>query len=199
LGYNFNDITDVVLTHLHFDHCGGSTKYNDKNEPINTFPNAIYYTSRQQWNWAMNPNKREGASFLKENIEPLEQSGKLHLFDTEHELFPGFNVKLFNGHTQGQVIPHINVNGRTIVFCADFFPSVAHLPIAYVMAYDTQPLLSMEEHEKFLEHALKNDYILFFEHDLYNECCTLHQTEKGIRAKETFTLDQFIKKQDLKS
>jgi glyoxylase-like metal-dependent hydrolase (beta-lactamase superfamily II) len=193
-GFTFEDITDVVLTHLHFDHCGGSIKYNNKRELVASFPKATYHTSRQQWEWAINPNRREGASFLKENILPLMQSGKLNLFDHEHELFSDFYVKLFFGHTDGQVIPHITKNDKTFVFCADFFPSAAHLPIPFVMAYDTRPLISMQERQIFFEEALKKDYILFFEHDFYHECCTLHETDKGPRAKETFSLDQFFKR-----
>jgi glyoxylase-like metal-dependent hydrolase (beta-lactamase superfamily II) len=192
-GYSSEDITDVILTHLHFDHCGGCIKYNEKNELVPAFPNATFHTSVQQWKWAITPNYREKASYLKENIEPLEQSGKLKLFDSDCELFPGISVKLFNGHTDGQVIPYIKLKNRTLVYCADFFPSVSHLPISFVVAYDTRPLITIEEHKVFLDEALKNDYILFFEHDLYNECCTLTNTEKGIRAKETFTLESFLR------
>jgi len=191
-GYTFNDITDVVLTHLHFDHCGGSIKYNEKNELVPAFPNAVFHTSRQQWEWANNPNRREQASFLHENIDPIKQSGQLNLFDTDTELFPGFNAKLLNGHTDGQVIPHISVKGKTLVYCADFFPSAAHLPLPYVMAYDTRPLLTLQERKDFFIQAIKNDYVLFFEHDIYNECCTLHETDKGVRAKEFFSLKDFM-------
>jgi glyoxylase-like metal-dependent hydrolase (beta-lactamase superfamily II) len=192
IGYSPDDITDMVLTHLHFDHCGGSIKYNENKKLVPSFPNAIYHTSKQQWEWATNPNRREKPSFLKENIEPIMQSGKLNLFDKEHELFPDFYVKLLNGHTDGQVIPHITINGRTFVFAADFFPSMAHIPMPYIMAYDTRPLLTLEERKVFFETALKNDYILFFEHDIYHECCNLHDTEKGVRARESFTLDYFF-------
>jgi len=188
----FEDITDVVLTHLHFDHCGGSIKYNDKKELVPTFSNATYHTSKQQWEWANYPNRRERASFLKENIRPIKDSGKLNLFVTDTELFPNFKVKLFNGHTDGQVIPFINVNSRTIVYCADLFPSVAHLPIPFVMAYDTRPLLTLKEREDFFKEAIENDYVLFFEHDINNECCSLHETEKGVREKEIFTLAEFM-------
>jgi len=194
-GFSPDDITDVVLTHLHFDHCGGSIRYNDKRELVPAFANATYHTSLQQWEWASNPNKREGASFLKDNILPIKESGKLNLFDKEHELFPGFFIRLFNGHTDGQVIPHIKVNNRTFVFCADFFPSVAHLPIPYVMAYDTRPLLTMQERQTFFKEAMQEDYILFFEHDFYHECCTLRETEKGPREKDIFTLDEFFERQ----
>jgi glyoxylase-like metal-dependent hydrolase (beta-lactamase superfamily II) len=192
LGYSFDDITDVVLTHLHFDHCGGSICNNEKGELIPAFKNALFHTSKQQWEWATNPNRREKASFLHENISPIKESGRLNLFDTDTELFPGFYAKLFNGHTDGQVIPHIKANGKTFVFCADFFPSVAHLPVPYVMAYDTRPLLTMEERNQFFDKAIKDDYILFFEHDIYHECCSLQETEKGVRAKDFFKLSDFF-------
>ncbi len=193
LGYTFNDITDVVLTHLHFDHCGGSIKYNEKKELVPAFTNATYHTSYQQWEWATNPNRREKASFLFENINPIKESGQLNLFNTNVELFPGFEAKLFNGHTDGQVIPHIHANGRTFVYCGDFFPSAAHLPMPYVCAYDTRPLISLDERKLFFKEALENDYILFFEHDIVHECCSLHDTEKGVRAKEFFSLKDFFK------
>jgi len=192
LGYSPNDITDMVLTHLHFDHCGGSIKYNENKELVTTFPNATYHISKQQWEWANNPNRREKPSFLKENIEPIMQSGQLQLFNKEHDLFPNFYVKLLNGHTDGQVIPHISVDERTFVFGADFFPSMAHIPMPYIMAYDTRPLITLEERKVFFEEAVKNDYILFFEHDIYNECCTIQDTEKGVRSKESFTLDKYF-------
>ncbi|MBN1251395.1 MAG: MBL fold metallo-hydrolase [Bacteroidales bacterium] len=194
LGFKTDDITDVVLTHLHFDHCGGSIKYNEKNELVPAFTNATFHTSKQQWEWATKPNRREKASFLKENILPIIESGKLNLFDTEHELFPNFYVKLYNGHTDGQVIPVINVNGQKFAYTADLFPSTAHLPMPFIMSYDTKPLVTLEDRERFFKDAIKENYILFFEHDLYNECCTLHETEKGIRAKETFTLNDFFKR-----
>lgn len=191
-GYSFDDITDVVLTHLHFDHCGGSIQYNENKELVPAFKNAIIHTSRQQWEWALHPNERENPSFLQENIYPIQESGKLQLFDKEHELFPDFQVKLYNGHTEGQVIPHINVNGKTIVFCADLFPSTAHLPLPYIMAYDTRPLLTVEDKKRFFKEALENEYVLFFEHDLYTECCTITETDKGIGVKERFTLKEFL-------
>ena len=191
-GFSFEEITDVVLTHLHFDHCGGCIKYDDNKELVPVFPNATIHTSRQQWNWAQSPNERENPSFLQENIYPIEQSGKLQLFDNEQELFPDFQVNLYNGHTDGQVIPHIKVNASTLVFCADLFPSTAHLPLPYIMAYDTRPLLTIEDKKRFFKEALEHDYVLFFEHDLYTECCTIMETEKGIGVKETFTLKEFM-------
>lgn len=191
IGLSKDDITDMVLTHLHFDHTGGSIEWNeDKTKLIPAFKNANYWVSQAQWEWATKPNKREKASFLGENIQPMEESGQLKIIDKEGELFPNFNVKLFNGHTDGQVIPHINYNGRTVVFMADLLPSTAHIPIPWVMAYDTRPLLTLQEKEKFYEEAVENDYVLFFEHDIFNECCTLQQTPKGPRLNETFKLNE---------
>ena len=192
-GFTPNDITDMFLTHLHFDHCGGSVKYNSDRSGFElAFPNATYWISQPQWNWAMNANRRESASFLIENIRPIAESGKLILFDKEGELFPGFNVRFFNGHTVGQAIPLIRYNGRTVVFTSDMLPTMAHLPLPYVMSYDTQPLITLAEKEDFLNEAAEKDYILFFEHDIYNECCTLEQTEKGIGVKEVHTLGTYF-------
>jgi len=191
-GYSPDDITDMVLTHLHFDHCGGSIVKirEDHYEPA--FRNATYWISTPQWEWATHPNRRERASFLKENIQPIEESGQLRLVGQEQELFPGFSVKFYNGHTDGQMIPHIRYNGKTIVFMADLLPSTAHVPLPYVMAFDTRPLLTLQEKEKFFSEALTNDYILFLEHDLFNECCNLEMTEKGVRVKETFRLEEVL-------
>lgn len=191
LGYTKDDITDMVLTHLHFDHTGGSIEWNeDKSKLVPAFKNAHYWVSKAQWEWATKPNKREKASFLGENIQPMEESGQLKIIEKEGELFPGFEIKMFNGHTDGQVIPHIQYKGRTVVFMADLLPSTAHIPIAWVMAYDTRPLLTLQEKAAFYEEAIKNDYVLFFEHDIYHECGTLQQTEKGPRLKETFLLEE---------
>ncbi len=191
-GFSTDDITDMILTHLHFDHCGGSIKYNkDKTAYELAFKNATYWISKKQFNWAIQPNRRESASFLKENILPIEESGHLKLIEKDCEILPNISVKLFDGHTQGQVIPHINYNGRTIVFMADLLPSTTHIPMPWIMAYDTQPLITLKDKERYYKDALKNDYTLFFEHDLYNECCSLHETEKGVRVKETFTLEEF--------
>lgn len=188
-GYTKDDITDMVLTHLHFDHTGGSIEWNeDKTKLIPAFKNANYWVSKAQWEWATKPNKREKASFLGENIQPMEESGQLKIIEKEGELFPNFHVKFYNGHTNGQVIPHIKYNGRTVVFMADLLPSTAHIPIPWVMAYDTRPLLTLQEKGKFYEEAVKNNYVLFFEHDIYNECCTLEAAERGPKVKETFRL-----------
>jgi glyoxylase-like metal-dependent hydrolase (beta-lactamase superfamily II) len=189
-GFQMGDITDVVHTHLHFDHCGGSIKWNDDKTGLElTFPNATYWASRAQFEWAINPNHREKPSFLKENILPMQESGRLKLIDEEGELFPNFGIKIFNGHTRGQIIPHIKVNRKTVVFMGDLLPSAAHLPLPYIMAYDIDPLLTLEEKKQFFAQAIENDYILFFEHDFYNECCTLIETEKGVNVDRVFTLE----------
>lgn len=189
-GYTADDITDMVLTHLHFDHCGGSIRKLGDGEYEPVFRNADYWISTPQWEWAVHPNRREKASFLKENILPIKDTGRLRLVEKEEEIFPGFRLAFYNGHTDGQMIPHIRYNGRTIVFMADLLPSTAHVPLPYVMAYDTRPLITLQEKEKFFAEALENDYILFLEHDLYNECCTLENTEKGVRVKDTFRLEE---------
>lgn len=189
-GYAADDITDVILTHLHFDHCGGAVRWNDdKTGYVPTFPNATYHTSRRQWEWGTNPNNREKASFLKENILPILEHGKLNLIENDSELFPGISVRLFDGHTDGQVIPFIRYGEKTIVYMADLLPAAAHIPLPYVMSYDTRPLLTLDEKEKFLNEAAAKGYILFFEHDLYRECCTVQATEKGVRMKESFALE----------
>jgi glyoxylase-like metal-dependent hydrolase (beta-lactamase superfamily II) len=189
IGLGTEDITDVILTHLHFDHCGGAIRWNaDRTDYIPSFRNATYITSRAQWDWATNPNNREKASFLKENILPIMEKGKLKLVDNDCELFPGISIRIFNGHTAGQVIPFIRFKDKTIVYMADLLPSAAHIPLPYVMSYDTRPLITLEEKEAFLTEAARNGYILFFEHDLYQECCTVRETEKGVRLKDSFAL-----------
>lgn len=187
-GYNSDDITDMVLTHLHFDHCGGSIKYNDKGVLVPAFRNATYWVNNLQFEWATRPNRREKASFLKENILSIQESVQLKLIEKEGEFLPNISAKIFNGHTNGQVIPHIKFNNKTIAFMADLFPSTAHIPLPWIMAYDTKPLITLKDKERFFREALEEDTILFFEHDLYNECCTLQMTEKGVRVKDTFKL-----------
>lgn len=189
IGLTVDDITHVILTHLHFDHCGGAVRWNsDRTDYIPTFRNATYITSKAQWEWATNPNNREKASFLKENILPIMEKGMINLIEGDCELFPGISVRIFSGHTDGQVIPFVRYNGRTIVYMADVLPSSAHIPLPYVMSYDTRPLVTMEEKEAFLKEAVEKGYILFFEHDLYRECCTVYETDKGIRMKDSFAL-----------
>lgn len=192
LGYTSDDITDNVLTHLHFDHVGGSVKYNENKELVPTFKNATYWVSKAQWEWATKPNVREKASFLSENIIPMMEKGKLELIEKEGEFIPHIEARIFNGHTDGQIIPHIHYKGKIVTFMGDLLPSTAHIPMPYVMAYDTRPLLTLEDKKKFFTDAIENDYILFFEHDFYNECCTLQDTPKGARLKDTFTLETFF-------
>lgn len=192
-GYTPEDITDVILTHMHFDHCGGSVKWNDDRTGYEmAFPNATYWTSQQQFDWATNPNRREQASFLKENILPIQESGKLKLIDKEGEYIPNIEFKLYHGHTEGQLIPHIKVNGKTVTFMADLMPSSAHIPMPWIMAYDTKPLQTLDDRERFYNEALKGDYVLFFEHDIFNEAGTIENTEKGVRVKKVGKLSDFI-------
>ena len=189
LGLTADDITDVILTHLHFDHCGGAVSWNaDRSGYVLTFKNAIYWTSRQHWDWATNPNNREKASFLKENILPIKEQGILNLVEEDTEIYPGISLRLFYGHTEGQAIPFIKYRDRTVVYMADLLPAAAHVPLPYVMAYDTRPLITLDEKEAFLKEAARKEYILFLEHDILNECCTVQETEKGVRVKETFPL-----------
>jgi glyoxylase-like metal-dependent hydrolase (beta-lactamase superfamily II) len=192
-GYTTDDITDVIMTHMHFDHCGGSVQWNrDKTGYELTFPNATYWTSRKQFDWATHPNRREKASFLKENILPIQESGQLNLIEEEGEFIPNIDFKLYDGHTNGQVIPHVKYNGKTVVFMADLMPSSAHIPMPWIMAYDIRPLQTLKDRERFYAEALKHNYILFFEHDIYHEAAILHETEKGVRVKETGRLADFI-------
>jgi glyoxylase-like metal-dependent hydrolase (beta-lactamase superfamily II) len=192
-GFSSEDITDVILTHMHFDHCGGSVTWNaDKTDYVLAFPNATYWTSKQQYEWATNPNRREKASYLKENIQPVSESGQLKLIEEEGEYIPNIVFKLYNGHTDGQVIPHIKANGTTVVFMADLMPSAAHIPMPWIMAYDTRPLQTLHDKERFYSEALQNNYVLFFEHDLYHEAATLEDTPKGVRVKKAGQLAEFL-------
>jgi glyoxylase-like metal-dependent hydrolase (beta-lactamase superfamily II) len=198
-GFSRSDITDVFLTHLHFDHCGGAIVREDE-KLIPAFPNAVYWSNSSHWAWATRPNEREKASFLKENILPIQESGRLKMLPDEDNydenmnrlaqipFSNGFTIRIVNGHTQSMMLPQVTYKGRTIVFMADLLPSAGHLPIPYVMAYDMFPLTSLKEKKLFLEEAVAGDYILFFEHDPIHECCTLQKTEKGIRPKEFFKL-----------
>jgi len=196
-GFHRDDITDVFLTHLHFDHCGGSIiREGDKLVPA--FKNATYWSNEAHWEWALNPNDREKASFLNENIIPIKESGQLKFIPEIPEVkanlvgsfYGNLNILFVNGHTAAMMIPKIKYKDKTIVYMADLLPSQGHIPIPYIMAYDIYPLKSMNEKKTFLREALQNDYILFFEHDPQYECCTLHQTERGIRPKNFFKLDE---------
>ncbi|MFA5820017.1 MAG: MBL fold metallo-hydrolase [Bacteroidales bacterium] len=186
-GYKPEDITDVVLTHLHADHCGGGVKRNEGGTGYElTFPEATYHVSRTQWEWAVKNNVREADSFLDENIIPIMDSGHLNLVDEEGELFPGFSVRICYGHTPGLIIPVIKYKDKTLVYTGDLIPTVAHIPVIWNMSYDIGSLKTIEEKEKILEEALNGGYILVFQHDEHIECCTLEMTPKGIRAKEKF-------------
>ena len=196
-GFHRDDITDVFLTHLHFDHCGGSI-IRDGGKLVPGFKNATYWSNEAHWEWALNPNDREKASFLKENIIPIKESGQLKFIPEIPEVkanlvgsfYGNLNILFVNGHTAAMMIPKIKYKDKTIVYMTDLLPSQGHIPIPYIMAYDIYPLKSMNEKKTFLREALQNDYILFFEHDPQYECCTLHQTERGIRPKNFFKLDE---------
>lgn len=188
-GYKAEDITDVVLSHLHADHCGGGVRRSDSGKGFEmVFPEAKYWISRKQWEWAIDPNPREADSFLEENILPMMEHGRVHFVEEEGELFDGFSVRIVNGHTPGQIIPIIKYKDTSLVFMADLIPTMAHLPLIWNMSYDLDQLASIEEKREILEESFRNNYILFFEHDLYNECCTLKETPKGIRQDRVFRL-----------
>ncbi|MEX2596676.1 MAG: MBL fold metallo-hydrolase [Salibacteraceae bacterium] len=191
IGFHRDDITDVFLTHLHFDHCGGAIEFvNSKNAFRPAFKNATFWSNQDHWEWATKPNPREKASFLKENILPIEESGQLkHIeVNTDRTLraFDGIDVFFADGHTDKQMIPIIDYKGKKLVFMADLLPSVGHIPLPYVMGYDTRPLLTMNEKKSFLDEAADNEYVLFLEHDAVNECCTVKHTEKGVRMDKVF-------------
>ena len=192
-GFSTDDITDVFLTHLHFDHCGGSVKWNkDRSGFEMTFKNAKYWTNKEHWQWATKPNRREKASFLKENIIPIQDAGHLNFIEKEGKLFDNFDTLFVNGHTEAQMIPHITYKDRIIVFAADLLPSIGHIPLPYVMGYDIKPLVTLNEKEKFLNKAAEKEYIIYLQHDNYNECCTVQKTEKGVRLKDTFKLKDIM-------
>lgn len=188
-GLSASDVTDVFLTHLHFDHCGGAIKY-EKDKLVPAFPNAIYWSNQEHWEWATKPNEREKASFLKENILPIEESGKLKFIEVKDNVQFSDNIKVrfVDGHTRSMMLPQIEYNGRTILYTADLLPSTGHIPLPYVMAYDMFPLTTLKEKKTFLEEASKGNYVLFFEHDPVNECCELQTTDRGIRAGKTFSI-----------
>lgn len=189
-GYTESDITDMFLTHLHFDHCGGGVKRVAEKLEL-TFPNATYWSNDDHWKWATQPNPREKASFLKENIQPMLESGHLRMIDkSKPSPFGQFEIFYASGHTDKMMLPMVQYKGRTICFMADLIPSAGHIPIPYVMGYDTRPLITMEEKAQFLKEAADRDYVLFFEHDPVYECCTVKHTEKGVRLDRTFHLHE---------
>lgn len=181
LGFSPDDITDVILTHLHFDHVGGCVVRQPSTGKLElAFKNAKYWSNEQHWDWAINPNPRERASFLKENMVPIQELGHLNFIKSGDEFGPNFSFALMHGHTESQILPHIKYGDKTIVFAADLIPTTTHIPLPYVMSYDTRPLVTMTEKESFLKQAFNEDYVLFLQHDAYNECCTLNKTERGI-------------------
>lgn len=197
-GYHRDDVTDVFMTHLHFDHCGGSINWNkDRTGYEVAFKNAKYWTNDNHWEWATKPNAREKASFLSENILPMQESGQLNFikrlevdFLSKSEL--DFGIFFVDGHTEKMMLPHVQYQDKTIVFCADLIPTAGHLPLPYVMGYDTRPLLTLPEKAKFLNTAVENNYYLWLEHDAHNEIITVENTEKGIRLKEVFKCSDIL-------
>ena len=195
-GFHRDDITDVFLTHLHFDHCGGSIQWNkDKTFYEPAFKNAKFWSNANHWKWATQPNPREKPSFLDENINPMESSGQLEFVQLNDQDYIanselGFDIFLADGHTEKQMIPHIKYQGKTIVFMADLLPTVGHIPLPYIMGYDTRPLITMDEKKKFMSKAADEEYYLFFEHDPINELCTVQHTERGVRLNKTYSFDE---------
>lgn len=198
-GFHRDDITDVFMTHLHFDHCGGSIQWNkDKTGYEPAFKNATFWSNENHWQWATEPNVREKASFLKENIIPMQESGQLRFIQRPESDFLsksdlGFGILFVDGHTEKQMIPHIQYQDKTIVFCADLLATAGHIPVPYVMGYDTRPLLTMPEKTKFMNAAAENNYYLFLEHDAHNEIITVEKTERGVRLKDVFSADEILK------
>jgi glyoxylase-like metal-dependent hydrolase (beta-lactamase superfamily II) len=197
-GFHRDDITDAFLTHLHFDHCGGSI-VRDGDKLVPAFKNARYWSNKDHWDWAVNPNEREKASFLKENILPIKESGQLEYIDVakssagklgETSFSENISIRFANGHTEAMMLPQIKYKGKTIVYMADLLPSQGHIPLPYVMAYDMFPLTTLNEKKSFLKEAITGDYILFFEHDPQYECCNLQQTDRGVRPKDFFKLEE---------
>jgi len=196
-GFHPDDITDVFMTHLHFDHCGGSVKWNkDKTGYEPTFKNARFWTNKEHWEWATQPNDREKASFLNENLIPMQESGQLHFLErTDNRHFYeqlNFEVLFVDGHTDKQMIPIIDYKGKKLVFAADLLPTAGHVPLAFVMGYDTRPLLTLKEKKAFLDEAATQNYLLFLEHDAHNEIIDLKHTEKGVRHQNTYTFNQLF-------
>ena len=195
-GFSADEITDVLFTHLHDDHVGAATRINKAGSLECVFGNAHYWVSSSHWEWAMNPNKREGAAFFKDNLLSLHESGLLHLLEEGMQPFEQITLKIFNGHTRGQIIPYIHTYNQTVVYLGDFIPTQSNIPIPFIPSVDIEPLVSLMEKEQFLNEAAENQYVLFFEHDTLNECCTVMQTEKGVVARQSYKLDEIIYNSD---
>ncbi|MFN4198059.1 MAG: MBL fold metallo-hydrolase [Flavobacterium sp.] len=197
-GFHRDDITDVFMTHLHFDHCGGSVNWNkDRSGYEPAFKNATFWTNENHWKWATEPNAREKASFLKENLLPMQESGQLKFIERSDGNFKinselGFDILFVDGHTEKQMIPHILYKGKTIVFCGDLLATAGHVPVPYVMGYDTRPLLTLDEKAQFMKQAADKGYYLFLEHDAHNEIITVENTERGVRLKDVFTTQEIL-------
>ena len=192
-GYTREEITDVVLTHLHFDHCGGAVQKRPNGDLELTFPNAIHWSEENHWKWATDPNPRERASFLKENILPIQESGMLRFVNDDTEIIPELWFAIADGHTHGMLIPHLEIGEETLVFMADLLPSPTHIPLAWVMGYDIDPLQTIREKEAFLAEAAENNFILFYEHDPVIECSRVIETEKGFRASDLMSLADILR------
>ena len=192
-GYTREEITDVVLTHLHFDHCGGAVQKRPNGDLELTFPNAIHWSEENHWKWATDPNPRERASFLKENILPIKESGMLKFVNDDTEIIPELWFAIADGHTHGMLIPHLEIGEETLVFMADLLPSPTHIPLAWVMGYDIDPLQTIREKEAFLAEAAENNFILFYEHDPVIECSRVVQTVKGFRASDMLSLADILR------
>jgi len=200
-GFHRDDITDVFLTHLHFDHCGGSINM-EGDKLVPAFKNAVYWSNEKHWHWATNPNEREKASFLKENILPIQESGQLQFVNFSKEpltdklfgtaFMENISIRFVSGHTESMMLPQIKYKDKTIVYMADLLPSAGHIPLPYVMAYDMFPLTTLNEKKMFLNEAVDNNYILFFEHDPRIECCNLKRTDRGIRMESAFNLLEIV-------
>lgn len=192
LGFHSDDITDVFLTHLHFDHCGGVIQRDKNGVLLPAFKNANVWSNQAHWNWATEPNPREKASFLKENIHPIQESGQLQFLQQQPKAQIGFEVLFMDGHTEKQMLPKLNYQGKTLVFMADLLPTVGHIPLPYVMGYDTRPLLTIKEKADFLNLAADENYYLFLEHDAHHEICTVKHTEKGVRLHTTHKFSELF-------
>jgi glyoxylase-like metal-dependent hydrolase (beta-lactamase superfamily II) len=189
IGFSANDITDILFTHLHDDHVGAATKTDETGISVCVFPNARYWVSKAQWDWALNPNKREIAAYFIDNFKPLQESGRLHLLEEGDQPFEHFTLRIYNGHTRGQIVPFIQNEGKTIVYMGDFIPTQFNITLPYIPSVDIEPLITLTEKEEFLNEAVQNRYILFFEHDAAIECCTVALSEKGVVADQSFKFE----------